>query len=521
MSVTPRRDVYANLLRDTRGLRREQARSRDGWYEALPWDRKEASLFELEMLLKGFACFGNARNHPGPPSTETPIGHDFHAELLMARDALAQAIVRVRELLGEREKAYVFSRYLESVVPADALRSRLVKEQLNQDTPDESLFVLRNTFGSFLEMADGMLRLGRVSHRHYFALLGTVTREISRNTYFNPLVALEFRPELDRIRHAEVLEALHGAHDAAHRSVALTYLTLFRALRYLDLVDEYASAPASMGRSYLILAVLRSDLRALTRFLGAGAGASMADGFERLLLKVPAAAVGEMENALAADAGRLVSLRSTLEGLANVLRVEVRQVLERELPRARDAADDPELGTRLVLATAALRGTLHHALRQLTMELRPSDATPLLASPGDAERMASERLRRDIWMFAQILRAFLAKARAAPSEGDRWSASGSFHFVKEFLDHFRAIGYQLVRASDYTRMSDFLAALDGLRDVDLLEPRRLEAAVAECEAFRTFLETLFREVGQRKELRASPFARHAAADTLRIYLGAA
>ncbi|MEO0321790.1 MAG: hypothetical protein AAF447_02455 [Myxococcota bacterium] len=520
MSVSPRRDVYANLLRDTRGLRREQARSRDGWYEALPWDQKEASLFELEMLLKGFACFGNARNHPGPPSAETPIGHDFHAELLMVRDAIAQAIVRVRELLGEREKAYVFSRYLESVAPADALRSRLVKEQLSQDTPDESLFVLRNTFGSFLELADGLLRLERVSHRQYFALLGTITREISRNTYFNPLVALEFRPELDRIRHAEVLEALHSAHDAAHRSVALTFLTLFRALRYLDLVDEYASAPAPAGRSYPILAVLRSDLRALTRFLGAGAGVSMADGFERLLLRVPAAALGDMKDALTDDAARLVSLRSTLEGLANVLRVEVRQVLERELPAAKAAADDAELGTRLVLATAALRGTLHHTIRQLATELQP-DAVPLLASPGEAARVASERLRRDIWMFAQILRAFLAKAKAAPEEWDGWSASGSFQFVREFLDHFRAIGYQLVRASDYTRMGRFLASLEGLRDVDLLEPARLEDAVSECEAFRSFLETLFREVGQRQELRETPFDRRAAADTLRIYLGAA
>src|SRR5687767_9991192 len=39
------RDIYANLLRDTRGLRRDQASARDGWFAQLPWDKKEDTLF--------------------------------------------------------------------------------------------------------------------------------------------------------------------------------------------------------------------------------------------------------------------------------------------------------------------------------------------------------------------------------------------------------------------------------------------------------------------------------------------
>lgn len=60
------RDPYADLLRDTRGLRKEQAAAREAWFAGLAWDRKEESLFELEMLLKGLVCFANPRNHPGP-----------------------------------------------------------------------------------------------------------------------------------------------------------------------------------------------------------------------------------------------------------------------------------------------------------------------------------------------------------------------------------------------------------------------------------------------------------------------
>jgi hypothetical protein len=74
-------EAYADLLRDTRGLRREQAAARDAWYAALSWERKEDTLFELEILLKGLACFANPRNHPGARQRKTVVSLDF-------RDAL-------------------------------------------------------------------------------------------------------------------------------------------------------------------------------------------------------------------------------------------------------------------------------------------------------------------------------------------------------------------------------------------------------------------------------------------------
>src|SRR5688572_20655125 len=106
------RDVYANLLRDTRGLRREQAGAREAWYAALSWERKEETLFELEMLLKGVACFGNPRNHPGPPRRAPAVAHDFAAELRIARDTADRVVALVRALLGSKDRAFTFTRYL-------------------------------------------------------------------------------------------------------------------------------------------------------------------------------------------------------------------------------------------------------------------------------------------------------------------------------------------------------------------------------------------------------------------------
>ena len=72
----------------------------------------------------------------------------------------------------------------------------------------------------------------------------------------------------------------------AHRLVALTFLSLFRMLRYLALLGSLrhrgrsddasrSAAPTSC------LSVLRSDARALGDYLRQRAGALLAEGFER------------------------------------------------------------------------------------------------------------------------------------------------------------------------------------------------------------------------------------------------
>lgn len=523
--IRSERDVYANLLRDTRGLRRDQATARDVWFASMPWERKEETLFELEMLLKGIACFGNPRNHPGTPAAKSAVAQDFHEELRILRDASQRVITLIKQLLGDKERAYTFTRYLESVLPEDSARGRLIQEQLAQDTPEEALFVLRNAFGHFLDLSDGLGRLGRVSNRLYFAMHGVMVREVGRNAFFNPLMALEFRPELDRIRSGEVLEALHSVEsETAHRVLALTFLALFRALRYVSLIDSYASEPASTRRAYIILAVLRSDLRALTRYLGRRAGDAMADGLERELLATHADEIGIRFAHLAEVARSLTRARATLEHLANGLRVEVKKIFEHDLPSPQAEVTAQELAPQLVVAAAELRASLQNAIRALCAELRPGAPLPDLAADLASHRAASDRLRREIWMFQQILRAFLAKADAAASAGsshghDRWASSGGFQFVRDFLGHFRAIGYQLVRSHDYERLDPFLASLERLRDVDLLEPERMAEAVEECRAFAVFLGELFERVNERAELADVPFDRAAAAETLKIHLG--
>ena len=132
----PDRNAYAELLRDTRGLRREQQQAREAWFARLAADRKDETLFELEILLKGLACFANPRNHPGAGRRQTTVSLDFREHLMLARDGMARVVQLARALLGEKDRAFVFQRYLETAVPEDLTRTKLLHAAMSQETPE-------------------------------------------------------------------------------------------------------------------------------------------------------------------------------------------------------------------------------------------------------------------------------------------------------------------------------------------------------------------------------------------------
>lgn len=531
-SIAPRRslypvavgeDPYQTLLSETRTLLREQRAAREAWLAELPLESKEELLFEFEVLLKAAACFSNPRNHPGPPRRSPIVGLDLRPALAAFHDGLTRAVVLARHLLGPADRGFVFHRYLETVLPEDNARSRLVSQGSHQATPEESLITLRHGLTAGAEVIEGLLRAPRVPYRQFHAALSQVAREIDRSAFFNPLSALEFRPEFDRIKSAQVLELLRSVPGPdAHRLVALTFLSLFRMLRYLSLVSRILSDPSrrreQLGSSYLVLSVLRSDARALSDYLRQRAGQLLAGSFERELFSVPAAELRERTGALRASGHRLIGIKSALEGIAGSLRLELRRAFHHDLPAPDQELSPKDQKLRIAASVATLRPALQNAVLFLGKALGVTLEEGGVFDAEAARRETSERLRRDVWMFAQIVRAFSTKAQHSPAE-DRWAGLYNFQYVREFLAYFRAMGYPLLRASDYPRFDAFMAALSGLEDTDLVDPARLEAAIDECVAFHSFLSQLFDDIGKRDELSGVPFDRRAAAASLKLYLG--
>jgi hypothetical protein len=517
------RNAYAELLRDTRGMRREHQQARDAWFAKLAADKKEESLFELEILLKGLACFANPRNHPGAGRRQTIVSLDFREHVGHVKDGMTRVTQLARGMLGDRDRAFVFQRYLETVLPEDSARTRLLRASMAQETPEGSLFMLRHGFTNLIEVASGLLRLSRVNFRLFYAALATAMREITQSAYFNPLAALEFRPEFDRIPSPQVLELIQGVPgEQAHRLVALTFLSLFRILRYLRLIDTIALDHHDRrvaGRAYLVLAVMRSDARALSNYLRRRAGGLLAESFERELFRVPAAEIAARFDGLRSEGNRLFGIKGALNGLAANLRLEMRRTFEHDLPPPDATTAEPELRLKLRQATAAVRPAIQTAILFLGKSLGVELEEGRVFDDKAARRATSERLRRDVWMFAQIARAFASKARHTDVTVDKWTTIASFAFVREFLAYFRAMGYPLLRTGDYPRVDAFMTAMNGLEDRDTLDPKKLAVAVTECEQFFGFLTGLFDQISKREELANVPFDRKAAARSLRMYLG--
>jgi hypothetical protein len=520
------RDAYDDLLRDTRGLQREQAHAREAWLARLQLERKVEHLFELEVLLKGLACFANPRNHPGPPRKTPIVGQDFREHMVLVREVLGRVSESCRLLLVERDRAFVFQRYLETVLPDDRARTRLVGLSLTQETPERSLFVLRHAMTNLLEVTGGLARLQRLPFRLFYALLRVIQREIARNVYFNPLHALEFRPEFDRVTNKQMLGLMRGVPgEQARRLVALTVLSLFRMLRYLLLADglagQSADAPKrSVAIVYVVLSVLRSDARALAGYLRQRAGPMLGDGFDADLFRVSAPELTNEYERLLARAHALRDIKAALEVVAASLRLEMRRVFEREFP----SLDAVHSGNELRLAVQQLTSNLRPAIQNAVIFMGHSLGARLevggVFDEAASRRVLSERLRRDVWMFGQIVRAFAVKARSVDqSRSERWGGVSPLAFVREFLTYFRAMGYPLLRTADYPRVNAFLDAISRLGDASLPDPARLAAAVDEAEQFYAFLSDLFDAIGRREELAGVDFDRHAAAGSLKLYLG--
>ncbi len=516
----PGGDPYSDLLRDTRGLRRDQSTAREQWLAEATGTRREETLFELEVLLKGLACFANPRNHAGPPRRTAIVAQDYREQLVLARDAMHRIVYLCRQLLGEQERAFVFQRYLEMLLPDDTARTRLVRGGANQDTPEESLFLLRHALTNLLEVSGGITRLPRVPFRLFYAALSIAHREVSQSAFFNPLVALEFRPEFDRITNPRVLELMRQVPgEQARKLVALTFLALFRMLRYVALLEHVVREPRPSGLVHLVLSVLRSDARALTDHLRKQSGQQLAESFERELFKIPASHIHDRYDELFAEAHRLVAIKATLGGIAANIRLELRRAFEHDFASPDSGATTDQLRTSVATVAANLRPALQNAILVLGKALGARLDEHGVFDDAAARRSLSIRLRRDVWMFGQIVRAFGAKARATPSREDRWSGPSSLQFVREFLSYFNAMGYPLLRAADYPRVDAFISALTALQETDLLDPVRLTHAVGEAERFSVFLSDLFEQISQRDELRGVPFDRRQAAEALKLYLG--
>lgn len=464
------RDFFFEVMKDSQRLRAGYLADRERWLRELALDGREEILFEFEMLMRGLERYFNVHNLP-LDGRQNLMGRDFRGELRAVRDAVGRTVHLTQFLLDPpSDRNLVFRKYLESQIVDDRARGELLEQQLTQETPQESLFLIRSGMTALRGVMDGLLRLPQVSYQLFSDLGQVLVREIALNKYFRPFRPLEFRSEYDRIKSVHILEILgrmQAQGEPLRKSISLAFLALFRLLHYLRYIPTTPGEPARRG--YLVMSLVSSEATALASYLERG--------LQRELVAQPAAA---------AVAGRM----------AVEIRKEVGKVLRKHLASAAPGDAEP-----IAKAREALDSLFKQWVASLAQAFEPELQGRELFDDYVSRREQAKRLRADLWCFREVCHR--AEQRAAKGEPDEMERA--VKELRRFLAYFRDVSYQLLRYADYEPFDGFISIVGELDTGKAKQPRLRRQLRDDLRSFGDVLNKIFGAVSKREELSGSPF----------------
>jgi hypothetical protein len=464
VAVKPRfaRDFFSELIKDSQAPRSGFLAERERWLRSVQVEGREELLFEFEMLLRGVERYFNLHNLPIDEKRPVVV-RDFHEELWDVRDALDAGIKIARRLLDpDSDSKMIFRRYVESQLADDRMRRALLEDELDQDTPQESLFLLRQSFEALKSIIDHLVKLEVCAFSLYAEVGNLALREIVLNRYFRPFRPLEFRLEYDRIKSVSVLEALGQVPEGDRRLFTVALLALFRLLHYLSYVSPEEGAPPS-PRARVLLALVRSESVSLVAYL-------------------------EVE--LAARASQKRQKAAALKAAREIVRESGRILAVLQEADAPEADGSEELETAAVDLTQLYRLEIVRLARALDPKLSSTDFGRLVSRVDMAER-----LRTDLWAFGELA----SRAQVALKAVDLRAAAAALGALNEFTRYFQEVSYQLLRYGDYEAFDRFAAILAELDEPPPGPVARLRLA-EDCGLFGEVASTMSAQVGRRSEL---------------------
>jgi hypothetical protein len=468
------RDFLFEVMKDSQRLRAGYLAERERWLRTLAVDGREEVLFEFEMLLRSLERYFNVHNLPLESQSEV-LSRDFREELGAVGETIGRAVQLTQLLLDPpSNRNLVFRKYLESQLADDRTRGKLLEQQLSQETPQESLFLLRSGFAALRGVLEALLRLPNHPYQLFVDVGQLVVREVALNKYFRPFRPLEFRSEYDRIKSVRILEILRRPMEGdvpgerVRRLVSLAFLAFFRLLHYLRYVPVGRDEQAR--RSFLTLALVRSEATSLAAFLEGELAAALVGSGPR-----PAAGVSK---------------------LAVEIRKEVAKVYKRHLASVTPA--DRSAGGKAREAFEGLFKQWVTLLAQLFEETL--DGREIFDDYVSRQEQA-RRLRQDLWAFREVCRRVERTAQRGSTE----ETEGALRGLRRFLAYFHDVSYQLLRYGDYGPFDRFIQIVQEADVARLGQPRVRRQLRDDCRAFGEVLAQTFAAVSKREELGGQPF----------------
>ena len=463
------------------------------WRRGLSASQRADALLPLQAALSGLSAFRHIENRA--PGAGAP---DDRANALAILATCAWALELAEAL---------------DVEPSH--RSRLEAVRPTLDEPNASLRALQRSLADVIRVMDRLVGVPRFAVDELESTYDLLIRDLERNPFFRPPDPLEFSNVEELIGPEHFPASLDFFRtDAAKTTTIVAFLTLLRNHRFLGMADRQIAETDGLYKAHVVAAGVRRELRVLVRFLLVQGVEALADELETRLLTVDADHITSARREISRASDELTELREAVEAVALDVHRTLRVSLDEPLP-----ASEPEQS--LALPAERMRNgirELRTALKRAAKELRHLVGPTPAASDRRESQRVERNLHQDVWAFRFILRAFLAKASAAPARADRWHDAESLAFVGDFVRHFRAFGPRLAKGTSYSRRGALIGSVSALGRQNAVEPEALHLAAQECADFLGHLDDALEETPQSL---LAPFDKRKAAAELRGYLAAA
>lgn len=475
------------------------------WIRSIVVDDADAILFRFDVLLKALDRFFNVSNHPPRRNGEVSIGDNLINEVGIADRVLRELIRLAQSVLDETDtSALMFRSYVEGQLISDHERDAVYSRSRQQETPEESFYLLQVGLCNLAQLTAGLRRADTVELPVFRALGHQYASLLWRNRYFNPLRTRTFNALYDRVENPLLSSAVHAASsEPLRRGIGFVILAFNRYLKILRWIHPDAPSREALHDTLPVLALLNSEYRSLQPYI------------ERSLPRHLLPSGPQTE-----DEGEFVE---RLDAVAFQLSFECRKTFEQILVDFSTTQAVGKLQMMLETVQGVLVTFLQQSVVQLVQVVLPDVEGRDLYVDFVSRHAQSVRLREELWIFERIVaevRGCLAgDATVFARRPDASSKLSAFRTLSGYVDLFEHSSLHLVRRADLEAFEQFFRRLRSVRDdEELLASRNRSLELArDFEHFRIFLETTRGLVDNRADLQAVPLdEEHAAAVASRI-----
>lgn len=249
----------------------------------------------------------------------------------------------------------------------------------------------------------------------------------------------------------------------------MSFLYLFRLLRYLGCIDTYGKKNIPPGCGLLILSLVNSELRYCVDF------------FRKEL-------AGE----------RIDQFRSLFESIIFQLEMEQKRVYRKELKAVFMVKNPAKLRGKIENSRGILKNSIEQTVVQIAQEFSPSISGEEIF-PSFVTRLGqSLKLREDVFILSRIVDLL--------EEGinDPVRRATLLEGLRNFLLYFESFTFRLLRHDDYEEFSRFFDEFHAGLNSYIRAPENVDNLLARIQNFRVFLTTTLSHVNNRAELRDVP-----------------